>query len=218
MFDSIYTKIILLISRSKLILILSIPLLLVFFSCGEKKEENLKPIISFSDSASVFNEAKNLFGDKLKTLLIGNFDEDTSHEAVAGIEIVEKNVWGIKFALLKIEGNTLVNKFETKILDGSFKEALVKKIKFTGFNHELVYYNSEDYFWGSGGGEVFSYIINFENQEVYYAHLFSETRRQIQLYLSDNIKNDGLRKFFISTFKKDYPELQLVSEDVTLEF
>lgn len=218
MFDSINCIITPLISRNKLILVLSVSFLLFFFACGEKKQNDIKPIISFSDSASVFNEAKNLFGDKLKTLLIGNFDEDTLNEAVAGIEIIDNNIWGIKFALLKIEGNTLVNKSETNLLDGSFKEALVKKIKFAGFNHELVHYSSEDYFWGSGGGEVFSYIINFSNTEVYYAHLFSQTRKQVELYLSENIKNDDLRKFFIYTFKKDYPELQLVSEDVTLEF
>lgn len=216
MLDSINCIITPLISKTKLILFVS--LILFFLSCGEKKQNDNKPIISFSDSASVFNEAKNIFGDKLKTLLIGNFDEDTLKEAVAGIEIIENNIWGIKFALLKIENNTLVSKFETDLLDGSFKEALVKKIKFAGFDHELVYYSSGDYFWGSGGGEVFSYIINFSNTEVYYAHLFSQARKQVELYLSENIKNDDLRKFFIYSFKKDYPELQLVSEDVTLEF
>lgn len=216
MFDSLNCTITPLISRNKLVLF--VLFLLFFFACGEKKQNDIKPIISFSDSASVFNEAKNLFGDKLKTLLIGNFDEDTLKEAVAGIEIIDNNIWGIKFALLKIEGNTLVIKSETDLLDGSFKEALVKKIKFAGFNHELVYYSSQDYFWGSGGGEVFSYIINFSNTEVFYAHLFSQTSRQVELYLSENIKNDDLKKFFIYSFKKDYPELQLVSEDVTLEF
>lgn len=193
-------------------------LILTFFSCGNEKKEETKPIISFSDSVSVFNAAKKMYGDQLKTLLIGNFDEDTLMEAAAGIEISENNVWGIKFLLLEAEGNKLTSKFKTKLLDGSFKESLVKKIKFASYNNELIFYSSEDYFWGSGGGEVFSYIINFAEGEVFYAHLFSEARRQIELYLSENVSNKDIRQFFITNFKKDYPELRLVSEDVTLEY
>ncbi len=134
------------------------------------------------------------------------------------MELTENNVWGIKFVLLKVENNKLVKKYESDLLEGSFKESLVKKIRFPGINHDLIYYNSLDYFWGSGGGEVFAYIFDFARNETYYAHLFSESRSPVELFLSKNITAPELKNFFVSSFKKDYPNFKLASEDVSLEF
>ena len=123
-----------------------------------------------------------------------------------------------KFILLELADNQLKKTFESELLDGSFKGCLVKKIKFPKMNYDLIYYNSQDYFWGSGGGEVFSYLINFAENKTYYTHLFSESRKPAELFLSKNITDSEIRKFFISNFKKDYPDLKLASEDVSLEF
>ena len=106
--------------------------------------------------------------------------------------------------------------FQTNLLKGSFKESLTKKIKFPAYDYELIYYNSQDYFLGSGGGEIFSYIINFKNQKTFYAHLFLE-KEKISLFLSNNIDNSEIKNFFIANFKRDYPNLQIVSKDVNID-
>lgn len=204
--------------RASLLLIFTFVLSALIPSCSDKKEDVQKPVFSFTDSVMVNSETKKILGDNLKFILIGNFDKDSLQEIAAGIELTENNVWGIKFVLLELEDNQLVKKYETSLLDGSFKVSLVEKIKFPKFKHELIYYNSEDYFWGSGGGEVFAYIINLAENETFYAHLFSESRRPIELFLSKNITEPDLKKFFVSSFKKDYPELKLTSDDVSLEF
>jgi hypothetical protein len=204
--------------RASLLLIFTFVLSALIPSCSDKKEDEQKPVFSFTDSVMVNSETKKILGDKLKFILIGNFDKDSLQEIAAGIELNENNVWGIKFVLLELQDNQLFKKYETSLLDGSFKESLVKKIKFPKFKHEVIYYNSEDYFWGSGGGEVFAYIINLAENETFYAHLFSESRRPVELFLSKNITEPDLKKFFISSFKKDYPELKLTSDDVSLEF
>jgi hypothetical protein len=79
-----------------------------------------------------------------------------------------------------------------------------------------MYYNSQDYFLGSGGGEVFSYIIDFNNKKTYYAHLFSEGKK-VSLFLSVNIDIPEIKDFFTSAFKKDYPGLVLVTKDVNID-
>lgn len=193
-------------------------LILIIPSCSKEKKEEQEPTLSVDDSANVNTEVRKLLGDNLKIVITGNFDEDALQELVAGIELTENNNWGIKFILFEIENNQLVKKFETALLDGSFKESLVTKIKLPKFYHDLIYYDSQDYYWGSGGGEVFSYVVNFATGETYYAHLFSESRGPIELFLSKNITEPDLKKFFVSNFKKDYPNLRLASEDVSLEF
>ncbi len=187
-------------------------------SCSEKKEDVQKPIFSITDSVMVKNEVKKILGNNIKFILTGNFDSDSSQEVAAGIEVNENNNWGIKFILFEVKDNQLQKSYETGLLDGSFKESLVQKIKLPKLDYDLIYYNSQDYFWGSGGGEVFAYLINFMDKETYFAHLFSEARRPVELFLSKNMKNSDIQKFFISTFKKDYPDLKLTSQDVSLEF
>lgn len=187
-------------------------------SCGDRVNDEQKPAFSLNDTVLVKAEAKKMFGDKLKFVQTGNFDEDSLQEVIVGIELSEDNSWGIKFTLLETENNHLVKKYESELLDGSFKESLVQKIKFPGYSYELIYYNSQDYYWGSGGGEVFVYLIDFAKTNTFYAHLFAESRKPIELFLSKNISDKELQKFLISTLKKDYPGLRLASEDVSLEF
>lgn len=201
-----------------LLFILIFLIIILIPSCSDKKEDDQKPIFSLADSVMVNTETKKLLGDKLKFVLTGNFDEDSLQEIAAGIELSENNNWGIKFVLLEIKDSQLQQSYESELLDGSFKDCLVKKIKFPNLNCDLIYYNSQDYFWGSGGGEVFAYVINFTERTTFYAHLFSESRKPAELFLSKNITEPELRKFLISNFKKDYPGLKLASEDVSLEF
>ncbi len=163
--------------------------------------------------------AKDKLGENVKYAVRGNFDADTAAtEIVAGEEIQDTLEWGIKFALLKKNSANFENKFVTNLLNGSFQKALVQKIKIAGINHELMYYNSQDFFQGSGGGEVFSYIINFKEKKTYYAHLITENEKKISLYISENIDVPAVKSFFIGKFKRDYPNLALVQKDIELQY
>ena len=204
--------------RQSAFLVLILILIFLIPSCSDKKEEVKKLSFSFNDSSMVNIETKKVLGDNLKFFLTGNFDKDSLQEIAAGIELTENNNWGIKFVLLEVVDNQLKKIYETELLAGSFKGSLVKKIKLSNIKYDLIYYNSQDYFWGSGGGEVFAYIINLGDNKTYYTHLFSESRKPAELFLPKNITEPELRKFFISNFKKDYPDLKLASEDVSLEF
>lgn len=183
----------------------------------EKIEDNKTKLVSL-DSAAVNNGIKKLLNDKQKFILKGNYDSDSSNEYASGIEVNEGNNWGIKFVLLKIKNNQVQKVYESKLLDGSFSSSVVKKMRFVNSKNDVLYYNSQDYFLGSGGGEVFSYIIDFSKDEIYYAHLFSEYQKTPELFLSKNMTDSEQRSFFISNFKNDFPNLKLSSEDVSLDY
>jgi len=196
-------------------IILLMPLLI--FSCSKEKKEEEKPALDFNKPEVVIEEAKKILGDNVKFAKRGKFKGESSVEVAAGVEISDETNWGIKFYLLKWSENKLVSVYETKLLDGSFSECLVNQFKFPGFDYELVYYNSQDYFLGSGGGEIFSYIIDFKEGNTYYAHLFSEPRKPVSLFLSENINNQRIKDFFVSNFRRDFPTLTLVPDDVDLD-
>lgn len=193
---------------------------LVLFSCGgnKSKEEKLKLEKSYNDPSFVLAQAKNLLGDSVKVAFRGKFDRDSVIEVVAGTEVANKSEWGIRFFLLKLQGDGLIKVSQTDLLQGSFKGSMCNKIKFPSFDHELIYYNSRDYFLGSSGGEIFSYIINFQDNKTYYAHLVADENKPAALFVSNNIDVPEIRNFFILNFRRDYPKVSLSSRDVKLKF
>jgi hypothetical protein len=208
-----------LLSNRKIQFALFVLISLVLYSCGGKgSKTNEKPQLNLSTPEDVMNQAKAAIGNDVKFASKGNFDRDSVNEVAVGTEEEGPKNAGIKFILLKEEDGKLVQTFSTSLMQGSFKQSLAKKIKFPAFSYELVYYNSQDYFLGSGGGEIYSYIINYNESKAYYAHLVLQPGSPIDLYLSENIDVPEIKNFFIAIFKKDYPGLNVVSKDVVLKY
>ena len=154
-----------------------------------------------------------MVGQNISFVTAGNFESDTLKSIVAGTEVAENNLYGIKFYLISWVDGEFQIKFSTNVLNGSFIQCMVNKIKFSDFNNELIYYNSKNYFMGTGGGDVYSYIVDFRKREVYSAHLFAGEGTKSVLYLSENVEDRMLRQFFISYFRKDYPSLKVIQSD-----
>lgn len=200
--------------------IFTILLLIIFIACEKKNENNelagtMRNNLSIPENALI--KATDILGNNTKHAFYGNFDNDEIYELAAGLEINDNENWGIKFSLLKENNKKFTEVYNTKILEGSFRESMIEKIKFPSFPYELIYYNSRDYFLGSGGGEVFSYIIDFNKKEIYYAHLVSESRKGVSLFLSANIEDGDIKNFFMNLFKKDFPKFSLVDKDISLD-
>lgn len=202
---------------NKLFYIIILLSAVISFSCGEK-EPSPDLVSRYNNPSFVLQESKKLLGANVKFAYKGTYDQDSVVQIAAGTELTDQEDWGIKFYQLKLKGEELNIVYETELLKGSFNDCLVKTIKFPGFNYELIYYNSQAYFLGSSGGEVFSYILDFNENKTYYAHLVNDARLGTNLYLSDNIESVTLKNFFNSVFRKDYPELKMVSEDIELSF
>mgnify|MGYP003541624663 FL=1 len=185
-------------------------------SCSDKEEKI--PVLDFENKVQVLDIVKKHYNKETQVAFGGLFDETGKQYIAAGYEINNSDEWGIKFEFLEKSGNEFNSKYETELLDGSFKESFVDKIQFSSIEYDLVYYNSQGYFMGSGGGEVFSYIVDFENKQVYYAHLVVEPGSSTSLFISENTQNKELINFFTLTFKKDHPTLKIVEDDIVVEW
>lgn len=187
----------------------------VMISCSDKSEKI--PQIDYQNKIKLLELVKKHYNKDAEVALGGMFDETGKEFIAYGVEINNSDEWGIKFAFLEKSENDFIELFQTELLNGSFKESMIDKIKLSSFDYELVYYSSQGYFMGSGGGEVFSYIIDFENKQVYYAHLAVESESAIYLYISENTERKEIINFFTMAFKKDFPGLQIVSDDVIID-
>lgn len=190
-------------------------ILFIIVSCSDKQEKI--PALNFENKTEVLDAVTRYYNKDAQVAVGGLFDETGKQFIAAGLEINNTDEWGIKFEFIEKSGNEFKLKYQTELLDGSFKESFFDKIKFSSIDYDLVYYNSQGYFMGSGGGEVFSYIVDLESKQVYYAHLVVESQNSIYLFISDNTQNKELINFFTLTFKKDYPGLKIVDDDIVVE-
>jgi hypothetical protein len=147
----------------------------------------------------------------------GYFEHVDSLQICGVQEVISKKEWGIKFSLYNITSDTAIIIYETPLLEGAVKESIIKKMLIDSLNIELISYSSGDYFLGSGGGEVYSYLVDFKSRSVYYAHLVLLRNRPVSLFLSPNIEDQKIKDFFVNTFKNDYKDLVIVNKDIQLK-
>ncbi len=190
-------------------------LLLIIFSCSDKGEKI--PVIDYNNKAQLLEVVKKHYNPNAVFVAAGIFDDTGKQMIGVGVEVENNEEWGIKFSMLQAVNEYLTVKYESDVLEGSFKESFVDKIKFSSFDNELLYYNSQSYFMGSGGGEIFSYIVNFNDKQIYYAHLVVEPNELTSLFISDNTESKEIKNFFLLTFKRDYPNLKVVTDDIIVE-
>ena len=114
--------------KSVIILFLFITLI----SCSGKKEKI--PIIDYENSAQVLEIVKKYFDKDILVATGGMFDESGRQFIAAGSEISNSDEWGIRFNFLQKSGNEFISKYQTDLLDGSFKESFFSKIKIPSFD------------------------------------------------------------------------------------
>ena len=200
-------------SLNKLIILLLITLWF-FITAGCKKSYEPPPHNLFENEQLVLKTAKDLVGENVSFTTSGYFESDSLKSIVAGVEISESNSWGIKFYLISWVDGEFQIKYTTGLLNGSFVQCLVNKIKFSDFDSELIYYNSKNYFLGNAIGDVYSHVIDLKKLKVYSAHLSVISEGRVSLDLSQNIDNPMIKNFFISYFRRDYPNLRLVERAI----
>jgi hypothetical protein len=191
----------------------------IFFllsNCSSKKD-NQQITFNFENPNQILEETKNYFDKDIRKIFIGDFEGNNSKSVVAVAEKMDSSLWGIKFYHFVQKNDRVHCSFETDVLPGSLKESFFDKIKLADKSYEMFYYNSRDYFMGTGGGEIYLYLIDFTEKQLYYSHFVNDIDIPASLFISDNAKDLKLRNFIISNFKSDYPNLKIVDKDISLD-
>ncbi len=188
--------------------LLFVTLIFITISCNKGYEP--PPHNLFEDQRHVLQVAKETVSERVTFAVSGYFESDSVKSICAGVEETSNNQFGIKFSLVSWKEGEFVSQYTSSLLEGSFDGCIVDKIKFSEIPNELIYYNSKSYFMGSGGGEVFLYVIDLNKRKVYSAHLITASHGPATVEISDNIDIPMLRTFFVSYFRRDYPSLRVI--------
>ena len=198
-------------------------LFFIFFfilnGCNKKTEKVDTNILLKKYNSQVFllKKVQEVLGKDVYFAVKGNFDNKNNLEIAAVKEINKIDTAGIQFFLLGLKETDLSVISSTKILRGSLTKSFTNKIEFPFFNYELLYYNSNDYYIGSGGGEQFSYIINLKENETDYSHVVSVSKKLGRIYISKNIKRKEIKNFFLSNAKRDFPNIKVSATDINID-
>lgn len=202
-------------SSNKNLLLALIFLILVLLGCNGNKEKNI-PQFNYDNPDQILQIVKEHFDQDIAKVLVGRFDQQNEISVAAFAQKDDSISWGIKFYQLYQKDGKIICNFETDILEGTIGEIVVEKIKSKDKPFEMLYYNTSDYFMGSAGGEIFSYIIDFNDKQIYYAHFVHSFDNPNSLFISENT-DINIRNFFISKFRKEFPQLKIVDNDITID-
>jgi len=184
------------------------------FSC--KKDEIIPLETQLQDSTKLLSFVKEKINPDIGFAIFDTFELDAIKKIAVCREISNLNEWGIRFGYYAIMSDSLVQLFETNLLEGATDESIIKSLSLPEYPNKLLYYNSNSYFMGSGGGEVFIYIVDFNTKQINYGHLIISPRYPVSLFLSNKM-NKSVSDFIIGEFKKDYPTLRIIKKDLKLE-
>jgi hypothetical protein len=192
---------------------------MIFFllsNCSSKKDSQ-QITFNFENPNQILESTKNYFDKDIRKIFIGDFEGNNSKSVVAVAEKMDSSFWGIKFYHFVQKNDRVYCYFETDVLPGSLNESFFDKIKLADKPYEMFYYNSKNYFMGSGGGEIYLYLIDFKEKQLYYSHFVNDIDIPASLFISDNAKDLKLRNFIFSNFRSDYPNLKIVDKDISLD-
>lgn len=200
------------------LLVLIVITLIAFNGCSKKSDDvnTENEIKKYESKEYLLKKVREVLGNDVGFTVKGNFNNKGGLEIVAAKDINNSTTSGLQYYLLELKNTGLTITDTTKILEGSLTHSLTNKIKFPFYDYELIYYNSKDYYLGSRGGEQFSYIINFNDNEIYYAHIISIPNKKETIFLSKNISKKEIKNFFISLAKKDFPNIEVSATDIKL--
>lgn len=169
-----------------------------------------------TDQDNLIEFVQKEIGPEVKFAYYGVFGSDTTRRIAAAEEISSDKEWGIKFHLFDVKKDTLIKVYETALLEGSLQESEVVKLEIPGKKYNLIYYSSGAFFMGSGGGEVYNYVVDFSKRKVNYGHLVVTPKISAGLFLSP--ENEKEASDFITTeLKRNYPRLKIMAKDHKIE-
>lgn len=199
-------------------LLLILPFFFLFTSCSEsEKNSPLDQEDYLVDNQKLLQHLQEKFDPETKVALYSRFGNDSTNEIIAIKETKPSKTdkWGLK--IQRLSKDSLIKKDEYFLPEMSTNGSLCTTQKIDSIPYDLFYYNSGNFYIGSSGGEVFAYLIDFTEKQIYYTHLVIKPEKPAVLFLSKNCEGKKTKDFFMNLFKFDYPELVTSQKDILSE-
>lgn len=203
-------------------LLLSISFSILFFFAGCEKKDT--PTV---DKNSVNQDSLSLFHAKISSLLNEKYQAsitkivegkfDNSGKILFACFLKKKtNAERILFIIF-LDSSTIKKTggivYKTPLLEGDPDAIQMTQFPSDSSAVNLIYFDTGDYLMGTGGGEIFYYIIDCSNKQTYSAHFIADKERGFNLYIASGYK-PWINKVFLDKAKSNYSPIKLLKKDI----
>jgi len=195
--------------------LLSIMVIILFSGCGKKVDNKEQQAAFKTDDERIIEFVNNRYRCKEVKVLSGTFKPNYSLYAVV-YEVNSGTEFGIKFLLAHVHTDSVIVDYNSNLFDGAVNQSVFERVNIPGKGYDAVYYNSAGYFMGSGGGEVFACLVDFQEASVVTGHVFISGDSEPKLYIPATVKEKSVRDFLVRRINNDFPGIKQVSHDVKL--
>lgn len=193
-------------------------MLIFIVGCGEKKKSDPEAVQNeSSNSSSVLTQIQKEILPEARELVSGEFLPGDNTLLAVLCEVNTATEWGVRINILKADNSKFLHYYTTSTLEGAFDQGIFQSVRFPETEYDMLIYDTEDYFLGTSGGEVFYYVIDPLEKRTFYSHLVIKSADTPQLFVQPEISSTVIRNFIINKFRSDYPELVISSSDIVIE-
>lgn len=196
----------------KMLLPICVLPLLVMSGCGKGDKSEGQLVVFKTDAEKIIEFVNNAYHCKEAKVLKGMYKPNYDLYAVV-YEINSGTDFGIKFMLAHLHADSVIVDYTSNLVDGAVNQSVFETVKIPGANYDMAYYSSSDYFMGSGGGEMFTYVIDFNTSSIGYGHMFISVGGVPNFYIPATVKGQNIREYLIGRIKSDFSDIKVVSQD-----
>ncbi len=186
--------------------------LVVLPGCGKNDKSEGQPVAFKTEDERIIEFVNTTYHCKEAKVLKGMYKPEYDLFAVV-YEVNSGTEFGIRFLLVHLHADSVVVDYSSNLIDGAVNQSAFERVRIPGKNYDLVYYNSTDYFMGSGGGEVFTYVIDFNEPLIAYGHMFISGSGAPNFYIPSSVKDQSIRDYLLRRIKSDFSDVKPVSQD-----
>jgi hypothetical protein len=124
---------------------------------------------------------------------------------------------GVAVSVCTISQNAVAVEYSSPVVDGALKQATFQQVVLPGVSDTALYYDSGDFFMGSGSGEVYVYVIFPKTNTIVKGHLFLTGEAPPRLFVPESTTATAVRTYIFNKFKDQYPGLKFAQKDITID-
>lgn len=192
------------------------------YSCNENKvdkqtEQEIGDSLSVSRITFIKSRTAVKLNAKALGVLFGNFTDSTKLICAILLKMESKDLKNLSIAFVD---TSLINSenfvlYVTDPLEGDPENTELTSVLLTDSPHPLVYFNTGDFLMGTGGGEVYHYLIDAAKKQIYPAHFIADKANGFGLFLPLISRAAEIREFFHTRVSKQFSPLSTLKRDIS---
>ncbi|MCE1188092.1 MAG: hypothetical protein LWX56_03040 [Ignavibacteria bacterium] len=162
----------------------------------------------------MLNKLSEAAGYKVLSYHQGHFIDSVTVSFACIGEVDSKGIKNVQITFVSLgSDSSFRNIFACKPFEANPGQLEIFTTKLENSSYDCLYFDSGDYYVGTGGGEVYQFIADARQRIVYRTHFVFSKEQRPGVYFYAECKTEEIRKLFLNHLRNDYPEVTILRTD-----